>query len=125
MTDELTILENDNTNQEISQVIYKKPVSLTFARITVCTGLITGLLFLRVGNNKLFKDVSCCYKKAFCYESENASKKLHNRLANKLLFFKVRLHPQRNPLRINNSESTRFPCNKKTAPRPNQIGPQG
>lgn len=74
MTDELTILENDNTNQEISQVIYKKPVSLTFARITVCTGLITGLLFLRVGNNKLFKDVSCCYKKAFCYESENASK---------------------------------------------------
>ena len=74
MTDELTILENDNTNQEISQVIYKKPVSLTFARITVCTGLITGLLFLRVGNNKVFKDVSCCYKKSVCYESENASK---------------------------------------------------
>lgn len=74
MTDELTILENDNTNQEISQVTCKKPISLTFARITICTGLITGLLFLRVGNNKLFKDISCYYKKAVCYKSENATK---------------------------------------------------
>lgn len=83
MTDELTILENDNTNQEISQVSCKKPVSLTFARITVCISLITGLLFLRVGNNKLFKDISCYYKKAVCYESENANK-IQETISNKI-----------------------------------------
>lgn len=83
MTDELTILENDNTNQEISQVNCKKPVSLTFARITVCISLITGLLFLRVGNNKLFKDISCCYKKAVCYESENTNK-IQKTISNKI-----------------------------------------
>ena len=83
MTDELTILENDNTNQEISQVSCKKPVSLTFARLTVCISLITGLLFLRVGNNKLFKDVSCFYKKAVCYESQNTSK-IQETITNKI-----------------------------------------
>ena len=83
MTDELTILENDNTNKEISQVNCKKPVSLTFARITVCISLITGLLFLRVGNNKLFKDVSCFYKKAVCYESQNTSK-IQETISNKI-----------------------------------------
>lgn len=74
MTDELTILENDNTNQEISQESIQKPISLTFARIAVCTGLITAVLFLRVGNNKLFKDAACYYKKTVCCENENANK---------------------------------------------------
>lgn len=93
MTDELTILENDNTNQEISQVSCKKPVSLTFARITVCISLITGLLFLRVGNNKLFKDVSCYYKKAVCYKSQNTSK-IQETISNKIQTIINDLKPQ-------------------------------